>query len=404
MKYNPPSISNSVTNNWFPISKHFNNNMKSILLLSTAVFLFGCAAEPATEIAAPPPSLPVISISQSAETTYSEYPASLQGAVDLEIRPQVGGALEQIYVNEGALVHAGQPLFKINALPFLEQLNNAKANQRAAEAAVLNAQLEVDKLIPLVQNKVVSDFQLKTAKTAHQIALANVAQAKASVGTAQINMGYTLIKAPVSGYIGRLPKKQGSLVSPTDPLPLTNLSDVHEIRVYFSLGEADFINFKAKYPSAAATGNLKNLAPVSLILSDNSVYAQQGKIDMIDGQFDKNTGSITLRASFPNSAGLLRSGNTGKVRLSLEHNDAMLVPQSATVEVQDKVFVYTVDQHNKVAKQPIKVIGTTGTNYLIKDGLKSGDRIVSKGFEILKDGDAIVPEASTEKTPKIAAN
>ncbi|WGQ10318.1 efflux RND transporter periplasmic adaptor subunit [Pedobacter gandavensis] len=378
--------------------------MKSILLLSTAVFLFGCSAEPATEIAAPAPSLPVISISQSAETTYSEYPASLQGAVDLEIRPQVGGALEQIYVNEGALVHAGQPLFKINALPFLEQLNNAKANQRAAEAAVLNAQLEVDKLIPLVQNKVVSDFQLKTAKTAHQIALANVAQAKASVGTAQINMGYTLIKAPVSGYIGRLPKKQGSLVSPADPLPLTNLSDVHEIRVYFSLGEADFINFKAKYPSAAAAGNLKNLAPVSLILSDNSVYAQQGKIDMIDGQFDKNTGSITLRASFPNSAGLLRSGNTGKVRLSLEHNDAMLVPQSATVEVQDKVFVYTVDQHNKVAKQPIKVIGTSGTNYLIKDGLKSGDRIVSKGFEILKDGDAIVPEASTEKTPKIAAN
>lgn len=404
MQYNPPSISHPGISNWSLINKPYHNIMKSILLLSTAVFLFGCAGEPATEIAAPAPSLPVVSISQSAETTYSEYPASLQGAVDLEIRPQVGGALEQVYVNEGALVHAGQPLFKINALPFLEQLNNAKANQRAAEAAVLNAQLEVDKLIPLVQNKVVSDFQLKTAKTAHQIALANVAQAKASVGTAQINMGYTLIKAPVSGYIGRLPKKQGSLVSPTDPLPLTNLSDVHEIRVYFSLGEADFINFKAKYPSAATAGNLKNLAPVSLILSDNSVYAQQGKIDMIDGQFDKNTGSITLRASFPNTAGLLRSGNTGKVRLSLEHNDAMLVPQSATVEVQDKVFVYTVDQHNKVAKQPIKVIGTSGTNYLIKEGLKSGDRIVSKGFEILKDGDAIVPEASNEKTPKIAAN
>lgn len=394
----PASIGQSQINN--PSNQYI---MKSILLLSTVVFLFGCAGEPATEIAAPAPTLPVVSISQTAETTFLEYPASLQGAVDLEIRPQVSGALEQVLVNEGALVHAGQPLFKINSLPFMEQLNNAKANQRAAEAAVLNAQLEVDKLIPLVQNKVVSDFQLKTAKTAHQIALANVAQAKASVGTAQINMGYTLIKAPVSGYIGRLPKKQGSLVSPSDPSPLTNLSDVHEIRVYFSLGEADFVNFKAKYPSATA-GNLKNLAPVSLVLSDNSVYAQQGKIDMIDGQFDKNTGSITLRASFPNASGLLRSGNTGKVRLSLEHHDAMLVPQSATVEVQDKVFVYTVDQHNKVAKQPIKVIGTSGTNYLIKEGLKSGDRIVSKGFEILKDGDAIVPEISNEKTPKIAAN
>lgn len=404
MKYYPPLNSSPGTNSLLAINTPNSYFMKSIFLLSVALFLFGCAEKPATEIAAAPPALPVISISQSAETTYLEYPAAVQGAVDLEIRPQVSGALEQVLVNEGALVHAGQPLFKINALPFVEQLNNAKANQRAAEAAVLNAQLEVDKLIPLVQNKVVSDFQLKTAKTAHQIALANVAQAKASVGTAQINLGYTLIKAPVSGYIGRLPKKQGSLVSPADPIALTNLSDVHEVHVYFSLGEADFINFKAKYPSATTAGNLKNLAAVSLVLSDNSVYAQQGKIDMIDGQFDKNTGSITLRASFPNASGLLRSGNTGKVRLSLEHQNAMLVPQSATVEVQDKVFVYTVDAQNKVAKQPIKVIGTSGTNYLIKEGLKSGDRIVSKGMEILKDGDAITPEIAKENTQKIAAN
>lgn len=400
MKYYPnfPQSLNTV--------KRSTNVMKTIILLSTAIFLFGCSSEPMQVAStAPAPSLPVISITKSAETTYQEYPASVQGAIDLEIRPQVGGVLEQVLVNEGALVKAGQPLFKINSLPFTEQLNNAKANQRAAEAAVLNAQLEVDKLVPLVQNKVVSDIQLKTAKTAHQIAVANVAQAKASVGTAQINLGYTLIKAPVSGYIGRLPKKQGSLVSPSDVLPLTNLSDVHEVHVYFSLGEADFISFKEKYPSATAAGKLKNLPPVELVLSDNGTYAEKGKIDMIDGQFDKTTGSITLRASFPNASGLLRSGNTGKVRLSLQHQDAMMVPQSATVEVQDKVFVYAVGKDNKVAKQPIKVIGTSGTNYLIKDGLKSGDRIVSKGMEILKDGDAITPEVSKEeKTLKIAAN
>lgn len=399
MKYYPqsPQLLNTV--------KRSNNVMKTLILLSTAIFLLGCSSEPPQVASAPAPSLPVISITKSAETTFQEYPASVQGAIDLEIRPQVGGVLEQVLVNEGALVKAGQPLFKINSLPFLEQLNNAKANQRAAEAAVLNAQLEVDKLVPLVQNKVVSDIQLKTAKTAHQIAVANVAQAKASVGTAQINMGYTLIKAPVSGYIGRLPKKQGSLVSPSDVLPLTNLSDVHEVHVYFSIGEADFISFKEKYPSATTAGNLKNLPPVELVLSDNGTYAQKGKIDMIDGQFDKTTGSITLRASFPNTSGLLRSGNTGKVRLSLEHQDAMMVPQSATVEVQDKVFVYAVGKDNKVAKQPIKIIGISGTNYLIKEGLKSGDRIVSKGMEILKDGDAIVPEASKEeKTLKIAAN
>lgn len=394
--FSPPLSFNTV--------KRSNHVTKAIVLLS-AIFLFGCSSDDKLQVSSvEKPTLPVISINTSAETTFLEYPASIQGAVDVEIRPQVGGYLDQVLVNEGALVKAGQPLFKINELPFREQLNNAKANLRAAEAAVLNAQLEVDKLIPLVQNKVVSDIQLKTAKTAHQIAVANVAQAKASVGTAQINLGYTLIKAPVNGYIGRLPKKQGSLVSPSDPLALTNLSDVHEVHVYFSLGEADFISFNAKYPNVTKQGNLQKLPPVDLILSDNDTYAQKGKIDMIDGQFDKNTGSITLRASFPNAAGLLRSGNTGKVRLSLQHSDAILVPQAATVEVQDKVFVYTLDKDNKVSKQPIKVIGTSGTNYLIKDGLKSGDRIVVKGMESLKDGDAITPEISKEKTLKIAAN
>lgn len=384
--------------------KRSNNVMKTIILLSTVLFIMGCSNEQ-MQVASPvAPTLPVLAINKSAETTYQDYPASIQGAVDLEIRPQVGGTLEKVFVNEGALVKAGQPLFKINELPFLEQLNNAKANQRAAEAAVLNAQLEVDKLVPLVQNKVVSDIQLRTAKTAYQIAVANVAQAKASVGTAQINLGYTLIKAPVNGYIGRLPKKQGSLVSPADPLPLTNLSDVHEVHVYFSLGEADFNSFKAKYPSALTAGSMKNLPPVDLVLTDNDTYAQKGKIDMIDGQFDKNTGSITLRASFPNASGLLRSGNTGKVRLSLQHNDTMLVPQAATVEVQDKVFVFSVGEGNKVSKQPIKVIGVSGTNYLISDGLKSGDKIVIKGMDGLKDGDAIVPEISKEKSLKIAAN
>lgn len=396
MKYNPtyPLLFNTV--------KQSNNVMKTSILL-LAIFLYGCSNEKLQVSAPVIPALPVVAINKSSETTFLEYPASIQGAVDLEIRPQVGGYLDRVLVNEGQLVAAGQPLFKINELPFREALNNAKASLRSAEASVLNAQLEIDKLIPLVQNKVVSDIQLKTAKTTLQIANAAVEQARAGVATAQINIGYTIIKAPVAGYIGRLPKKQGSLVSATDPSPLTQLSDVHEVHVYFSLGESDFIDFNAKYPSATAAGKLKNLPPVSLILSGNTVYAQQGKIDMIDGQFDKNTGSITLRASFANASGLLRSGNTGKVRLSLQHNDAMLVPQSATVEVQDKIFVFAVNDDNKVIKQPINVVGTSGTNYLIKDGLKSGDRIVFKGIENLKDGDAIQPETLKE-TIKVAVN
>ena len=196
--------------------------------------------------AAPPPSLPVGTIASASETTFQEYPASIQGAVDIDIRPQVSGYLQSVLVNEGAYVSAGQTLFQINAQPFKEALNNAKASLHAAEAAILNAQLEVDKLTPLVENKVVSDFQLKTAKTTLQIARSNAEQARANVASAQINLSYTNVKATVSGYIGRIPKKQGSLVSPADQIALTQLSDIHEVHVYFALAENDFNSFPIK--------------------------------------------------------------------------------------------------------------------------------------------------------------
>jgi len=372
----------------------------SILLL--AIFFAACSGDKVQAPAVVLQTLPVLALQNSTETTFADYPASIQGTVDLEIRPQISGVLDQILINEGALVQKGQPLFKINALPFREALNNAKALLHAAQAAVTNAQIEVDKLTPLVQNKVVSDFQLKSAKSAYQSALASVEQARAGVASANINLGYTLVKAPVTGYVGRLPKKQGSLVSATDAIPLTQLSDAHEVHVYFSLGENDFIGFNAKYPGKNITERLKNLPGVSLVLADNTVYTSLGKIDMVDGQFDKQTGAIALRATFPNKEGLLRSGNTGKVRLSLQHANALLIPQSSTVEVQDKMFVFTVDAANKVSKQPITVTGTSGTNYLVAAGLKAGDRIVFDGIDKLKDGEVIQPQKVKDEPLKTA--
>ncbi|RKR82317.1 membrane fusion protein (multidrug efflux system) [Mucilaginibacter gracilis] len=374
--------------------------MKSIYFALIAISLYGCASKPQAPAATPPPSLPVVSIVAGNQTTYQEYPASVEGAVNVEVRPQVSGSLDKVFIDEGAFVKAGEPLFKINDQPYRAQLNNALAAQHSAEGAVLNAQLEIDKLTPLVQNKVVSDYQLKTARATYQIAKANVEQAKANVATAQINLGYTTIKAPVNGYIGRLLKKQGSLVAPTDVEALTQLSDVHNVHVYFSLSEQDFINFKEQYPGGTLGDKLKHLPSVSLLLTDNSEYSQQGKIDMIDGQFDKNTGAITLRASFPNAQGLLRSGNTGKVRLSLQHNNALVVPQSATMEMQDKVFVFAVADSNKVKKLPITIIGKSGTNYLVKDGVKPGDQIVVSGFDHLQEGTVIHPEPAPAKVAK----
>jgi membrane fusion protein (multidrug efflux system) len=385
-----------------PILTIKSNFMKPIItLLSLAVFLVSCANK---EVAPGPPgpaTLPVFEIASQSTTTDTEFPVAIQGKTDVEIRPQVSGTLDKIFVDEGAYVHAGQPLFKINDNPYRQQYNNATASLNAAEGTALNAQLEVEKLLPLVENKVVSDYQLKTAKANLAIAKAAVAQSRAIVASAQINLGYTTITAPVSGYIGRLPKKQGSLISPSDPEALTKLSDTKEVYAYFSLSENDFIHFKSQYTGNSINDKLRGLAPVSLVLSDNTEYAEKGKIDMVDGQFDKTTGAITLRAKFPNASGLLRSGNTGKVKISLQHQNAIVIPQEATIEIQDKIYVFRLDKNNAVTRQPVVVSGKNGTDYLIQEGVATGDRIVLKGFENLPDGATIIPENPKKVLAKI---
>lgn len=384
----------------FNTVKKINSVIAILIALAALLLISSCSSAPAAQQAPPPPALPVQTVQASSVTTYQEYPASIEGTVNVEIRPQVSGALDRVFVDEGASVSAGQPLFKINDQPYRAALNNALATQHAAEAALANAQLEIDKLTPLVQNKVVSDYQLKAAVAARQIAKANIESAKANVATAKINLGYTTITAPVAGYIGRLLKKQGSLVSPQDAEALTQLSDVHNVHVYFSLGEKDFVGFKEEYAGATLKEKLNHLPPVALLLADNSEYALKGKIDMIDGQFDKTTGAITVRASFPNAQGLLRSGNTGKIRLSLVHNNALTVPESATVEMQDKVFVFALADSNKVKKVAITIAGKDRENYVVKDGLKAGDQIVLSGMDHLQEGAKIVPQKAADKVAK----
>ncbi|MFA6152399.1 MAG: efflux RND transporter periplasmic adaptor subunit [Chitinophagaceae bacterium] len=372
------------------------------LPISFLVLLYSCSSRP-SEMAGGPPPATVVTIATENTTTQNDYTATIEGKVNVEIRPQVEGYLERIYVDEGAYVKAGQPLFKINDAPYREQINSANASLQSAEAAIMNAQLEIDKLTPLVQNRVISDVQLKTAQASFKAAKANAAQADAMVSAAKINLGYTLIKAPVSGYIGRLPKRQGALVSRADLEALTRLSDVHEVYAYFSLSENDFVHFKAQYPGNTLEEKVKNLPAVELYLSDNTLYPLTGKIDMVDGQFDKSTGAITFRAVFANDKGLIRSGNTGKVRLNQIHENALLVPQAATLEIQDKVFVFTVNAQNKVTKQPITVSGKSGNNYLVSEGIKSGDRIVFNGLDHLQDGTIVKPEPMKE-TVKISMN
>ena len=361
-------------------------------ILMLAVVLYSCASNQAAPPPPPPPQLPVMEVTSAPATTYLEFPASLEGKVNVDVRPQVSGYLEKIFVDEGAFVKAGQPLFKIDPQVYAEQLNSANSNVLAAQANMERAQVEVDRLGPLVAANVVSDVQLKTAKANYEAAKAAVAQAKAAVGGARINVGYTLVNAPVSGYIGRIPYKIGALVGNNDAQPLTVLSDIREIYAYFSMSEADFIAFKNNFAGKTIEEKLKQAPPVELILADNTAFAEKGKIETIEGQFNKTTGAISFRATFPNATGVLRTGNTGKVRLTQEVPAAITIPQEATFEIQDKVFVYTVGDSNKVASRPISVAGKTANYYFISEGLKAGEKIVLSGTGSLRDGAVITPQ------------
>ena len=361
-------------------------------ILMLAVVLYSCASKQAGGPPPQAPQLPVMSVTSAPATTYLEFPASLEGKVNVEVRPQVTGYLEKIFVDEGAYVKEGQPLFKIDARLYSEQLNSASSNQLAAQANMERAQVEVDRLAPLVAANVVSEVQMKTAKANLEAAKAAVAQAKASAGSARINVGYTLVTAPVSGYIGRIPYKIGALVTNNDAQPLTLLSDVREIYAYFSMSEPDFIAFKNNFAGNTLQEKLKQAPPVELILADNTPFAQKGRIETIEGQFNKTTGAISFRATFPNADGVLRTGNTGKVRLAQQVPAAITIPQEATFEIQDKVFVYTVADSNKVASKPITIAGKTANYYFVSDGLKAGEKIVLSGTGTLKDGAVITPQ------------
>jgi len=364
--------------------------VKLLTAISVATVLYSCSNTAATPGMAPQAmQLPVVPVTTTTATTFREYPASLEGKVNVEIKPQVEGYLEKIFVDEGAWVKTGQPLFKIDARIYNEALNTANASLLAAKANVAKAKVDVDRLVPLVENKVIADVQLKTAQAVYDAAVAAESQAKAAISNAQINIGYTLIRATANGYIGRIPFKAGALVSKSDAL--TVLSDIHEMYAYFSLSEPDFIVFKNQFAGNSIEEKVKQVPPVELALADNSIYPVKGKIGAIEGQFDKTTGAITFRATFPNPGGILRTGNTGKVRIPQQFTDALIVPMEATFDVQDKVFVFVVGDSNKVASRPITITGKTTNYYFVKDGVKAGDKIVFSGAGNLQDGMAIVP-------------
>ncbi len=367
--------------------------------LAALTLLYSCkdGNAPAANGPMPPPSLPVVTATALPATTYQDFPASVEGKRDVEIKPQVDGYLTAIEVDEGAYVHKGQPMFLIDRKPFEEQLNNAKAALQAAQASMDNAQINVDKFKPLVANRVVSDIQLRSAEAQYNNSKAAVEQARAAMESARTNLNFTTITAPSDGYVGSIPYKTGSLVTKQANASLTVVSETKDMRVYFSMSEPEFLQFKEKYPGNTVADKVKQMPPVQLVLADNSLYPQTGTVEIVEGQFDKTVGAIRFRASFPNQQGLLRSGSTGKVRIPTTYKSVLVVPQDATFELQDKIFVYTVGDSNKIATRPLTISGQTTHYYFVADGVKAGDKLVLSSMATtliggLRDGMVIAPQ------------
>jgi membrane fusion protein (multidrug efflux system) len=369
------------------------------------LLLLGCGSPSGPDQAATAqiPALPVVEVQTADVTTYQEFPAALEGKVNVHIRPQVEGYLEKIFVDEGAAVRKGQPLFRIDERSYREQLGNAQASLVAAKANRDKAALEVTRLTPLVQNKVVSEVQLQTAQSAYEAAQAGVEQAGALVQTARTNLSRTLITAPVDGYIGRLPYKPGTLVGRAEPEPLTTLSDVGQLYAYFSVSETDFLQFTEQTPGSSLDEKIRQFPPVELLLANNRPYGEKGRLEIVSGQFDKSTGAISFRATFPNPQGLLRSGITGRVRIPQPHGETLLVPQEATFERQDKVFVFALADSNKVQSRPLEITGKSGNYYLVREGVRPGERIVRDGLDRLQDGDVIAPTPTARDTTQLTS-
>lgn len=336
-----------------------------------------------------PAPFPVQTVAKQDAVVYQEYTANLEGQQNVEIRAKVNGFIQKIYVDEGQVVKKGQLLFKLET-----QTLNEDAS--AAKAAVQAAQVEVDRLKPLVDRKIISNVQLETAK-------AKLAQAKSAYGSVAANIGYGTIVSPVNGVIGSLPLKEGSLVSATSQEPLTTVSDTKVVRAYFSMNEKQLLFFNKTFKGATTAEKLKSAPEVSLLLVDGSEYDQKGKLATMNGLVNPQTGTTQFRAEFKNPEALLRSGSSGIIRLPIEEKGVILVPQNAVFEMQGKKMIYVVGEGNKVKSKIIEVSGTSELNFIVTSGLNEGDVVVIEGASKLKDDVEIIPQpAKAEAAPAVA--
>lgn len=372
------------------------NTVFKAFILPTILFIAACGGNPVNQQDGEDQvsEYPILTIEPRATTLNSNYPATIEGQQNIEIRPKIEGFIEQIYVDEGATVKQGQPLFRISAPQYEQEQRSAEAAVKIAEAAVNTAQMEVNKVKPLVEKNIISRYQLESAEFTLESQQAQLAQARANLTNASTNVGYTLITSPANGVVGTLPYKIGSLVGSNTPQPLTTVSNITNIYAYFSINEKQMLEIAGRQDEETARQSLSNIPEVALILANGSKFPHPGKIETTSGLINTATGSISVRATFPNPGNIIRSGSSGVITIPIQVESAIVIPQKSTYEIQGKKFVYVLQEDNTVSSKAIIVMDNDdGQFFVVNSGLQAGDKIVMEGLATLRDGLNVQPVA-----------
>jgi membrane fusion protein (multidrug efflux system) len=363
--------------------------MKIVLTALVGCLLASCGRK-TVETGNPIQSYPTTRVSAQSVTLESVYPVTIKGKEDIEIRPRIDGFIDDIYVDEGSVVTAGQTLFKINSPQAEQALEIAKAGVALAEAQRNTALLNFKRMLPLAEKNIISEVQMETYQYAYNAANAAKVQADATLKNAEATLGWTRVTSPVNGVTGAITYRRGSLVNSQNVL--TTVANTSRIFAYFSLNEKALTELLNSLEGETQAEKIKNAPDITLVLADGSVYPEKGKIETITGVLNITTGSANFRVEFPNLQGQLRSGTSGRITIPRKLENALVIPQKATFAQQNKVLAYKV-QGDSVVQKVISVLATPDSkNYVVTGGLEEGDQIVTDGIATLSHGKKIAPQ------------
>jgi membrane fusion protein, multidrug efflux system len=368
-----------------------------VLFLGAIVVMISCSEGASKDAKGNQPlEVPVFSLSPQTIEVPRTYVCDLQAVQFVEVRAKVEGFVEKIYVDEGQEVSKGEPLFQLSSREFMELVNSARARLMQARAEAQAAQLDVDRLRILVEKEIYAESELKLAQSRKDMALSAIQEAESLLNNAEIGLSYTTIRAPFDGLVDRIPYKTGSLVKGGDLL--TNITDIHEVFAYYKITENEYLSLRNQ-DSDAATDSLKDVLTeeeLTLILSNGDVYPHKGRLETMEADFERGTGSIALRVRFPNPEGLIKHGASGKIQMTNRLDKVFLIPQKATFEIQDYTYAFLLGEDNSVKVRSFQPMMRHGLFYL-DSSFRSGDKVILEGLQLLKDGDTVQPRPVSEE-------